>query len=233
MAYPVTTLLAALFLSASRAQTLPYSFDDVARLRHHILVERGLDSEVPPPQPGGVPTLVRIQLQLFKVVSVDTATSRVVLIAWQRLTWNDPRLAWNVSEWGGVTDFRVHAGSNIKIDDNIWQPNIHWYNSEAQPAQTFEMGGAWIYPNGDVYQSRPGQLQLLCRFAGLINFPCAVPRLPPQTPTPPATPDARRARARAMRDARHATRDARAPAAHSRRPLLAPSAARRAAGTTR
>ena len=159
-----------LLMTCVNGQRLPYSFVDVARLRKHILVERGLDSVVPPPQPNRTPTTVAVQLQIFKIVSVDTRTSNMVLKAWQRLAWHDPRLAWNVTDFGGVTDFRVHKGDH-EMDNNLWTPGLHWYNAETQPMDTLDTGSTWVYSNGDVYQSRPGQISLLCRFSGLINFP--------------------------------------------------------------
>ena len=36
---------------------------------------------------------------------------------------------------------------------------------------TLEPGAAWIYSSGQVFHSRPGIIEISCRFGGLVNFP--------------------------------------------------------------
>jgi hypothetical protein len=53
----------------------------------------------------------------------------------------------------------------------IWLPDIT-PNNVAQGAQaSFEGAYAQVYHTGTVVWSRPGQLEILCRYSGLINFP--------------------------------------------------------------
>lgn len=115
------------------------------------------DSEVP-----GQGLQVELQLRIFKIITVDMTSSTLRLQAWQRLQWKDSRLAWNPSEWNGVTEIRavpgIHTGGAADAPDNhIWEPRLHHYNSAVHPDETLEEGAAWIYPDGTVFQSKPGQ----------------------------------------------------------------------------
>jgi hypothetical protein len=39
------------------------------------------------------------------------------------------------------------------------------------PDDTLENGATWVYSDGSVFQSRPGIIEVNCRFTGLVNFP--------------------------------------------------------------
>ena len=141
---------------AGEMAKVPYDFHDVARLRAHLLT--GLDSEVPPPQPERVPTQVKMRFQIFKIVNVDARIGYMKFTAWFVTSWRDPRLAWNVSEFGGVTDFRVHPSigdEGMRLDDNMWLPQLHLYNAAEPMSKTLEVGAAWVYPDGSVFMSQP------------------------------------------------------------------------------
>ena len=114
--------------AANNEYRVPYSFHDVARLRHHLFVEQNLDSEVPPDQPNGAATQVAMQYRIFKIVKVEATTGSMKLMVWRRMTWTDPRLSWNVTEWGGVTDLRMHPALDSegdRPDDRLWEPDLH------------------------------------------------------------------------------------------------------------
>lgn len=53
------------------------------------------DNQVPPTFNVEDENSVRMGLNIFKIKEIDIATSRMQLNAWIRLTWNDPRLAWD------------------------------------------------------------------------------------------------------------------------------------------
>jgi hypothetical protein len=127
------TLLLLAFLTApftvlaSDVPKLPYSLTDVQDLRKYLLEECDLDSEVPPQQPEGIPTQVGMQLRVFKIISIDAITGLMRLMVWKRVSWSDPRLAWNETRFGGVTDVRLHPGrgkEGRRPDDNVWQ--VSW-----------------------------------------------------------------------------------------------------------
>lgn len=89
-------------LVAITAQPLGYNFADVSRLRAHILNQGSkIDSIVPPPQDvDGVGLPVKMQIRVFKIISVDMPTATMRLQVWRRMKWKDTRLAWNETEFG-------------------------------------------------------------------------------------------------------------------------------------
>ena len=175
--FRLSALVLAIGAVQVHTQTLGYSFANVTALRKHLLADRYLDSFVPPePTDDGQGSVVSLQLQVFKIVNIDMTTATMRLKVWRRMRWNDPRLAWNQTDWGGVWELRaepgVHSGgSHDAIDNNIWTPTIHHYNAATDPEQTLEPGALWIYSDGSVFQSRPGFLDISCRFNGLVMFP--------------------------------------------------------------
>ena len=77
---------------------------------------------------------------------------------------------------GGVWELRmepgVHTGGAADSpDNNVWQPSLHMYNAATNPEESLESGTMWVYSDGSVFQSRPGFLDVSCRFTGLVNFP--------------------------------------------------------------
>ena len=71
-------------LVAITAQPLGYNFRDVSRLRAHILNQGSkIDSIVPPPQDvDGVGLPVKMQIRVFKIISVDMPTATMRLQVW-------------------------------------------------------------------------------------------------------------------------------------------------------
>ena len=161
-------LLPAIAALALLAQ--PYSFADVKAVRDHILSH--MDAAVPP----GHGVQVHVQLVIFKIISVDLTAGLMTLKVWQRSSWNDPRLAWNESEFGGVTEIRaypgMHSGGEADgIDNQMWVPDVHWYNTVVSHESTSEVGASKVTSDGTVLRSFPGRLEISCRFTGLVNFP--------------------------------------------------------------
>ena len=76
---------------------------------------------------------------------------------------SDTRLAWDATEYNVDTIFLS--------GDDIWTPDITVYNQLDAMGDAFGPTLAQVYPSGDVFYSRPGNLHLLCRFSGMVNFP--------------------------------------------------------------
>ena len=56
-------------------------------------------------------TVVGLQIRFFKVESVKASEGAMRLKVWVRCKWQDSRLAWNASEYGGIT-WLPFLGSN-------------------------------------------------------------------------------------------------------------------------
>ena len=75
-------------------------------------------------------TDVRLQIRFFKVRDVNTYQGTLSVKVWMRMYWSDLRLAWNSSEYGGITTVKFHAASFAAPEDSeIWLPDITPYNA--------------------------------------------------------------------------------------------------------
>eukprot|EP00092_Neocalanus_flemingeri_P036515 GFUD01039758.1.p1 GENE.GFUD01039758.1~~GFUD01039758.1.p1 ORF type:complete len:322 (-),score=43.69 GFUD01039758.1:186-1151(-) len=105
------------------------------------------------------------------LIHVDQLSETGVLsaTAWLRIVWNDYRLVWNESDYGGVTVIRLDP-------KNIWLPDIEIYNT-ADPSQfslasQYNTGAnALIYPDGEVLYIPPVHLKVLCYNFTHSNWP--------------------------------------------------------------
>ena len=163
----------------SIAPNLQYDFTTHATSLNEALLH-GYDKFVPPrsqrrnaSESGSLAgTDVEVQLRFYKVASVHTAEGSLSMQTWMRLRWQDDRLAWDPALYGGITRTRFLAvGINKPEETNIWVPDLTIYNL-ASPLNDVMSGQlAEVDSNGTVFWSRPGVLDILCRFSGLVAFP--------------------------------------------------------------
>ena len=117
-------------------------------------------------------TTVEVFLRVFKVESLSTKESKMRIKVWLRMAWQDDRLIWNKDEFGGVDQLHVRAQGIFESDNTgIWLPDIIPYNVGEGIASTLEPSLAIVYSTGRVFWSRPGMLDVLCRFRGINLFP--------------------------------------------------------------
>jgi hypothetical protein len=114
---------------------------------------------------------VALQLRFFKVESVLAADGRMTLKVWMRTSWTDERLRWNPDEWGGVTQLHflgasLPAGAEVT---EIWLPDVQPYNAFTGIHNTLDPAFAVVQSDGGVFFSRPGMLDVMCKFSGLAG----------------------------------------------------------------
>jgi hypothetical protein len=114
-------------------------------------------------------TDVKLQLRVLKLDSIDVSAGTMSVKVWVRMMWQDDRLKWNKSEYGGLGTARFWAHNSD--DAEIWVPDITTYNTRGSLAD--HVGGAWVdvYSGGSTWYSRAGTLDVLCKFQGLVSFP--------------------------------------------------------------
>jgi hypothetical protein len=143
------------------------------RLRKELLGD--LDSAIPPSTDGVNGISVGLQLRIFKVLEVDVSSGKFVIKVWRRMLWFDDRLTWNPADYGNITEFCAYpnrrGGEGHYVDNNLWTPDVVLYNAILTPDESLETGAVWIRPNGRVWYSVPGVLEVTCRFTGLVAFP--------------------------------------------------------------
>ena len=117
-------------------------------------------------------TDVKLQLRFFKLESVAPSHGNMRLKVWLRMAWKDERLSWDPSHHGGIKELRFHASSFSDPEtSDIWLPDITAYNGLQGFMHTFDPALATVQHDGSVYWSRPGMLDVMCRFSGLASFP--------------------------------------------------------------
>lgn len=145
-------------------------------LRNHLLNagDFGYDKTTPPEsnrephsysQAG---TTVAVQVRFFKIDAVDPRTGSMQAKAWLRMEWEDLRLAWEPAAWGNLS--YVYFNHPFHEEPEIWVPDIVPYNARAKVADSFESAVAIVSHTGRVKWSRPGMLDIMCKFRGLVRF---------------------------------------------------------------
>ena len=128
------------------------------------------------PPPGG--TTVNLGLNLYKVSDVDVQFGVLRLNVWVRMSWMDPRLRWDPTQWGGIDVVSVAgrpAAKNLAMSASsgaaqLWVPEIELVNGENSLADLPDKN-VMVYSDGSAFWSRPGTLSASCTMAGLQNFP--------------------------------------------------------------
>ena len=115
---------------------------------------------------------VHVNVRFFKVRAVRPSEGKMELKVWVRMSWHDARLAWNASEYGGITYTYFHGEHFSGAETSeIWLPDMVVYNNNQGFGQTLEPAMARVDSAGHVYYARTGTLDVLCKFSGLVAFP--------------------------------------------------------------
>jgi len=114
-------------------------------------------------------TDVALQVRFFKLETVAITTGSMRIGLWLREWWNDERLAWDPADFGNITEI-VMDGPELEEPD-IWHPDFRIYNAVGQHREFFDSVSSSVQANGDVFFSRPGMVEMLCKFSGLVAFP--------------------------------------------------------------
>ena len=177
--FPLRILVASAHCHGAVAQTNTYSklFSSfTTQLRNDKL--GSYDPRVAPPMnrdpagPSQAGVDVDVEIDIFKLQRVDVAEGGLALKIWFRLLWTDERLAWDPAAYGGVTQTWYAAADvpNIELNE-IWSPDLTVYNSAVTIGGSFDAEYARVEYDGRVSWSRPGTLELLCRYSDIVNFP--------------------------------------------------------------
>ncbi|CAE7501314.1 acr-16 [Symbiodinium natans] len=111
-----------------------------------------------------------MEIRMFKVQGVDSSRGQMRLKVWVRLAWSDLRLSWDPALYGNITQVHFRTQPPTK-DTEIWAPDVQVYNANEGNAATLDESLATVTSDGSVFWSRPGILDTLCKFSGLVAFP--------------------------------------------------------------
>ncbi|XP_077302632.1 acetylcholine receptor subunit alpha-like 1 isoform X2 [Arctopsyche grandis] len=119
-------------------RTLLVGYDKFARPSHHQLT-----------------TNVSLGLSVYHV-DLDDLSGVMTVHGWVKLAWNDEKLKWNSSEFGGLRNLHV-------ADHEIWQPDIVQYNSASgNTVDQFGNTHCIVSENGSVIWVPPAKLTSFC-----------------------------------------------------------------------
>uniref|UniRef100_A0A6B2EBZ9 Putative nicotinic acetylcholine receptor alpha 10 subunit n=1 Tax=Phlebotomus kandelakii TaxID=1109342 RepID=A0A6B2EBZ9_9DIPT len=91
-------------------------------------------------------------------IDVEEVKSTMSVHGWIKFKWNDPKLRWNESDYGGLTTIHV-------ADHEIWQPDVVLYNSASGNAvDHYGHTHSILSSNGDVLWVPPCQFSVFCAF---------------------------------------------------------------------
>jgi nicotinic acetylcholine receptor len=89
-------------------------------------------------------------------IEVDEEHSQFIMNGWTKMMWNDDRLKWNASQFGGKSS--VHF-----MDHEIWQPDLSVYNGiHPTDEDNFAQVRCIVYASGTVLCVPPSRLITTC-----------------------------------------------------------------------
>ncbi|XP_039629486.1 neuronal acetylcholine receptor subunit alpha-3-like [Polypterus senegalus] len=102
------------------------------------------------------PVVVHFEVSMSQLVKVDEVNQIIETNLWLRHIWNDYKLKWNPSEYGGVEIIRVPS-------DKIWRPDIVLYNNAVGDFLVDDKTKAVVRYNGDVTWMPPAIFKSSCK----------------------------------------------------------------------
>ena len=131
---------------------------------------RGFNSDlvdVPPISPDKPSDPVHVEFYSYTtdLMNFEIETQSLNLILWPCMTWHDPRLMWNASEFGGTNQIDVQP-------DRIWVPDLTLLNSADGNIgpDTRDQTAINIYSNGVVKWCPFLNMKIMCPMA-MYYFP--------------------------------------------------------------
>lgn len=97
-------------------------------------------------------------------IDINEVRSTLIVHGWMKMGWNDEKLKWNASDYGGLST--LHMG-----DHEVWQPDVILYNSATGSAiDHYGHSHCIVYNTGMVLWVPPTQFQAFCNI-NIKNWP--------------------------------------------------------------
>ncbi|XP_060848778.1 acetylcholine receptor subunit alpha-like 1 [Rhopalosiphum padi] len=101
---------------------------------------------------------------VLKYVDLDFQNSIMTINAWVSMTWQDEKLLWNESDYGGTKSVNMAY-------DEIWMPDIVAYNSaDGHHDETYGKINCVVRSGGQVHWIPPAKYRVFCD-VDLTNWP--------------------------------------------------------------
>ncbi|VDN13784.1 unnamed protein product [Dibothriocephalus latus] len=117
----------------------------------------------------GTPTVVKVNMKVLAIFSVDVRTMDYYMDALLRQTWVDPRLAWNTTE-----AFRNYTQPLVapRLKEMLWLPDLFFRNGKDGYLHKMTLPNYLlrVYPHGGVLYSQKITMRFACQM-DLQTFP--------------------------------------------------------------
>ncbi len=117
----------------------------------------------------GKPIELKVLVSYQSVEEINVKTNSASIYIYLTLSWNDPRLAWNITEDLCSPSMTVRASLNAE-QTQIWVPEFDLLNRK-HGVQEWPEVSAKVSFDGTVEWQRTGVLVSVCSFRGLMQMP--------------------------------------------------------------
>ncbi|GJQ64877.1 hypothetical protein Trydic_g7051 [Trypoxylus dichotomus] len=121
------------------------------KLRHDLLLNYDKFAR---PAPHQNTTNVDFGISI-RHIEVNEFKSTVTVYGFAKLQWNDEKLKWNKSDYGGLDKLNM-------ADHELWLPDLFLINSGVSTAINSYNSQCHVYDNGGVFWVPPAQFTVLC-----------------------------------------------------------------------
>ncbi|XP_070708847.1 acetylcholine receptor subunit delta [Pempheris klunzingeri] len=125
------------------------------RLINHLIKERGYNKELRPVERQQDAVDVYLALTLSNLISLKEVDETLLTNVWIEHTWIDYRLAWNTSEFDGISTLRLPSSM-------VWLPEIVLENNNDAQFQVAYYCNVLVYPDGLCYWLPPAIFRSSC-----------------------------------------------------------------------
>jgi len=138
---------------------------------HDLILDDDIyDAAVPPIIRQDVPLDIGVNFVYVFLESIEAEKGTASVVFRMTYMWNDPRLKWDIIDFGTCTNFiTVWTGHEVE-KTSIWIPSLDLLN-KIEGVQTFPDTKATVDSKGNVMLTVEGSLKAFCSFKGLANIP--------------------------------------------------------------
>lgn len=99
---------------------------------------------------------LKLGLILRDIAKFDESTKKWSIVAWPKMEWTDSSLAWDPSQFGGISELMISS----KL---LWTPDISVFNSASERIFADQEVLAVVYSTGKVCLIPPAKFDLDCK----------------------------------------------------------------------
>uniref|UniRef100_A0A0N5ADI3 Neurotransmitter-gated ion-channel ligand-binding domain-containing protein n=1 Tax=Syphacia muris TaxID=451379 RepID=A0A0N5ADI3_9BILA len=100
--------------------------------------------------------IVKMQLLLQQILEVDAKNQLIKMVIWVQQEWNDYKMRWDPSEYGGIAEVILPSSSSL------WKPDVLLFNSAEDSFDNSFPVNAVVSYNGDILFVPPGIIKTSC-----------------------------------------------------------------------